>query len=111
MKQYHLDNKSGILSKVNSDTRVLLGEYEIKLLSILIDNIGKIISFDDLMEFTWGRKIVSRGSLTKTICSLRYVLGDSDEPYDIIKTIHGKGYMMVTNSISFIPLSSRKLAE
>ena len=69
---------------------------EIKLLRYFSENVGKIISREELLENVWKRE---RDSTTRTldvhISRLRQKMGDMSDAPSVIQTIHGKGYKFV----------------
>ena len=69
---------------------------EIKLLRYFSENVGKIISREELLENVWKRE---RDSTTRTldvhISRLRQKMGDMTDAPSVIQTIHGKGYKFV----------------
>jgi DNA-binding response OmpR family regulator len=69
---------------------------EIKLLRYFSENVGRIISREELLENVWKRE---RDSTTRTldvhISRLRQKMGDMSDAPSVIQTIHGKGYKFV----------------
>src|SRR5262249_49945928 len=77
---------------------LLAGEDEIKLrpksfelLRYLLENPGRLVLKDELVEAVWPNVIVSDDSLAQCISDLRNALGDVDRP--IIKTVTRRGYL------------------
>lgn len=96
---YSLDTGNAILTNHLTGIKIRLGEYEMKLLHELINNHGVIISTETLIMSVWGHKFVSRGSLTKAICTLRYILQDRP-PYKMILNKPRKGYCLPSSVLS-----------
>jgi DNA-binding response OmpR family regulator len=71
-------------------TEVELSKTEQKLLRILVENQGNIISRSTLVDHIWtdGAEYVDENALSVTIKRLR----DKLNAYDNIKTIYGLGY-------------------
>src|SRR5438309_3798271 len=77
---------------------LLHGQEEIKLrpksfeaLKYLVENNRRLISKDELIHAVWGDTAVTDDSLVKCLKDIRHVL--SDETQEIIKTVHGRGYI------------------
>jgi TolB-like protein/DNA-binding winged helix-turn-helix (wHTH) protein/Tfp pilus assembly protein PilF len=78
--------------------RLLRGQEEIKLrpksfeaLKYLVENNGRLISKDELIHAVWVDTAVTDDSLVKCLKDIRHALGD--EAQQIIKTVHGRGYI------------------
>src|SRR5207253_7252269 len=77
---------------------LLRGEEEIKLrpksfelLKYLVENNRRLISKDELIHAVWADTAVTDDSLVKCLKDIRHAL--SDEAQQIIKTVHGRGYI------------------
>src|SRR5439155_940876 len=80
---------------------LLHGQEEIKLrpksfeaLKYLVENNRRLISKDELIHAVWGDTAVTDDSLVKCLKDIRHAL--SDEAQQIIKTVHGRGYIFDT---------------
>lgn len=65
------------------------------LLLYLIENRGRVVSRDELLENLWKGKVVSDAALNGRLKALRKAIGDSGNTQNVIKTIHGRGYEFV----------------
>jgi TolB-like protein len=65
------------------------------LLQYLIENRGRVVSKDDLIQHVWDGRIVSDSTLTSRITSARQAIGDSGENQRLIRTIARKGIRFV----------------
>ena len=76
-----------------SDTRVELSKTEQKLLRLLVENQGRVMSRSALIDGIWtdGAEYVEENALSVTVKRLRDKLGAQDD----IKTIYGIGYSWV----------------
>lgn len=63
------------------------------LLVHLIENRGRVLSTDELLDAIWGRQIVQPSALTVAINRIRSVLEDGNG--EIIRTHHRVGYRFV----------------
>ncbi len=66
-----------------------------RLLLALIDNGGRVLSKNDLVDLVWHGRAVSDTAITSRIKSLRKALGDSGKTQRYIKTVHGRGYRFI----------------
>lgn len=73
---------------------VKVGEFQFKLLYVLIQNAGTLCQKDYLLETVWDDRIVGLNSLTNAIHALRTFLGDDGKNQSVIKTVPGKGYVL-----------------
>jgi DNA-binding response OmpR family regulator len=77
------------------DNIIDLTKNEMKILSILIKNKGKVVSRDKIMMSLWNDdEFVSDNTLTVNVTRLRSRLKDELELNDFIKTKKGIGYMI-----------------
>ena len=72
---------------------VKLKPLELKLLLYLIDNKGKRITKDELLENVWQDAFIGEGTLSVHIRHLREKLEDVPNNPRYIKTVWGSGYM------------------
>src|SRR5438094_7385633 len=82
--------------------RLQRGQEEIKLrpksfevLKYLVENNGRLISKDELIHAVWVEAAVTDDSLVQCLKDIRHAL--SDETQQIIKTVHGRGYIFDTD--------------
>lgn len=68
-----------------------LGEYQLKLLDILTQHAGEILSREELTNMVWERRVIGNNSLPNAIHALRAALEDDGKQQRIIKTIPKKG--------------------
>jgi len=72
---------------------IKLKPLELKLLLYLIDNKGKRITKDELLENVWQDTFIGEGTLSVHIRHLREKLEDAPNNPRFIKTVWGSGYM------------------
>ena len=88
---------------INSVQRVLLREGEVvtvtpkqfDLLLLLVENHGRIVEKERLMEEIWPDIAVEEGNLTTNIYMLRKVLGEDTNGQQFIQTLPRRGYRFV----------------
>lgn len=85
----------GDASVVYDGKHIELTKNELRILQILLDNKGRIVSRDDLMNALWQSDMyVEENTLTVNIARLRKKLGENGLT-DVIVTKPGSGYMIV----------------
>lgn len=65
--------------------------FEFGLLKYFIDNRGRVLSRDQILEEVWKDEVVSERTVDTHICAIRKKLSKWDHD---IKTIHGAGYIL-----------------
>src|SRR6516165_3942759 len=65
------------------------------LLVFLVQNRGRVVSKDDLLQGVWGGRIVSESALTTRINAVRRALGDDGTAQRLIRTFTRKGVRFV----------------
>lgn len=75
------------------DTRIELSRTEQKLLRLLVENCGRVVSRSELVDRIWtdGAEYVDENALSVTVKRLRDKLGAQEQ----IKTVYGIGYSWV----------------
>jgi DNA-binding winged helix-turn-helix (wHTH) protein/tetratricopeptide (TPR) repeat protein len=89
--------------RVEAHTRRLLQKGEavpltpkvFDTLLYLVENRGKVVEKDDLMQAVWPDTVVEENNLNQNISTLRRVLGESRGENRFIATIPGKGYRFI----------------
>lgn len=96
--EYTFSFDSGQFFKNNS--AIDLSKTEQKLLKVLVDNRGTIISRAELMEKAWtdGEESIDENTLYVTIKRLRDKLEEQPSKPKFIKSVYGMGYIWATDS-------------
>jgi DNA-binding winged helix-turn-helix (wHTH) protein len=89
-----VDIPSGSILHLTTGERKRLGEYQLKLLEVFIQNTGKILTREELTNLVWERRVIGNNSLPNAIHALRSALEDDGKQQRIIKTIPKKGYLL-----------------
>lgn len=76
---------------------VELGSRAFDLLVVLLQSAGQIVSKADIFAYVWPSTIVEESNLRFQMAALRSALG---EDRDIIKTIPGRGYLLIAEPVS-----------
>jgi DNA-binding response OmpR family regulator len=75
-----------------NEKRIELSTREFQLLAYLADNIGKVLTREQIFDAVWGMDYTDIGTVTVTIKNLRDKI-DPDNRY--IKTVWGVGYKLI----------------
>ena len=67
------------------------------ILLMLVQNSGHILTKDDVMSHVWADTAVEEGNISRTISTLRNVLGERPNEHRYIETIPWRGYRFVAN--------------
>ena len=91
--------------RIDAQKRLLLrGEEPIslapkafELLLVLVENRGRVLVKDDLMERIWPDQIVEDANITVNMSALRKALGENPHEHLYIVTVPGRGYRFVAD--------------
>src|SRR5438105_9938567 len=86
---YTLDLTRGCLRSLSGETELRPKTFE--LLRYLVENAGRLVPKDELVNAVWPNVIVSDDSLSQCVSELRHVLDDRQRR--IIKTLPRRGYL------------------
>jgi len=89
-----IDSPSGSIIHVITGEKKRLGEYQLKMLEVLFENRGVILSREELTALVWEGRVIGNNSLPNAIHALRIALEDNGKQQRIIKTIPKKGYLL-----------------
>jgi two-component system alkaline phosphatase synthesis response regulator PhoP len=83
-------------------SRVQLSERETELLRYLVQNRGRAIARNELLERVWGLQggDTATRAIDMHIVNLRDKLADSSERPEVVLTVRGKGYMLASGGTS-----------
>ena len=87
---FRMDAHRRILQK--SGTTVHLTPRSFDLLCVMVENAGRVLTHDELLDKVWADAFVEQGNLKKTISTLRQALGESPDESEIITTVPRRGY-------------------
>ena len=65
------------------------------VLLYLVEQRGRLVTKEELLDNVWGDRFVSESALTTRIKQARRAIGDSGRTQWAIKTVHGRGYRFV----------------
>ena len=87
--EFTLDLTRGCLRHGQEEIKLRPKSFEV--LKYLVENNGRLISKDELIRAVWVDTAVTDDSLVQCLRDIRQAL--SDEEQQIIKTVHGRGYV------------------
>ena len=91
IKGMELDSKNSVLKK-NGD-EVHLTPKETKLMVLLMENVGRVVSRSELMQSVWNTEYLGdTRTLDVHICWLRQKIEDNPRIPEMILTRRGQGY-------------------
>jgi Tol biopolymer transport system component/DNA-binding winged helix-turn-helix (wHTH) protein len=91
--EFRLDTQEKILMR--GDQSVALTPKVFELLSVFVENHGRLLGKDELMKKIWADSFVEEGNLTFNIRQLRIALGDDAQRPVYIKTVPRHGYRFI----------------
>lgn len=65
------------------------------LIRLLVENAGRVVTRDEILETVWGGRIVSESAISARIAGARKAVGDDGKRQDVIRTIARRGLQMV----------------
>ena len=67
------------------------------VLVVLLEEAGRALGRDELLDRVWGHRHVTPGVLNRVIAQLRKALGDDAEHPRYIQTLHSRGYRFIAD--------------
>jgi DNA-binding winged helix-turn-helix (wHTH) protein len=108
-KDFRLDTKEKILMRDNEPVSLTPKMFE--MLSVLVENHGKLIQKEELMKKIWADSFVEESNLTFNIRQLRKVLGDDAQNPTYIKTVPRHGYRFIAPVVEITEEQSAETTE
>ena len=65
------------------------------ILLVFVENSGRVLEKDEVMQHVWQDSFVEEGNLTRNVSTLRKALGADPKSHQYIVTIPGRGYQFV----------------
>ncbi|MBG6206108.1 DNA-binding winged helix-turn-helix (wHTH) protein/predicted alpha/beta hydrolase family esterase [Labrenzia sp. EL_126] len=88
-----LDTESYQLQRFGAAVPVEPQVFE--LLSLLVENAGKLVSKDKIIERVWDGRIVSEATISARINAARTAVGDNGKSQAVIRTVQRRGLELV----------------
>lgn len=103
--------------KLEATERVLLREDKplpltprgVELLLTLVENRGRLMEKDELLDKVWGDAFVEPANLTQTISVLRKLLEDDSQTPQYIQTVARRGYRFIAE-VNVVTIEERQVA-
>lgn len=112
VNNWSIDLDSGFITHRETQELKRLGEYQLKLITVLLEHVGEILSRDELTTLVWKRRIIGNNSLPNAIHTLRVALGDENKQQRMIQTIPKMGYLLDPTFCEIIEeITSEEVAE
>lgn len=111
VNDYTIDLISGFITHRKTGETKRLGEYQLKLITVLLEHAGEILSRDEITNLVWHRRVIGNNSLPNAIHTLRVALGDENKQQRIIQTIPKLGYLLDPEFCEIIEEDSEEQAE
>jgi class 3 adenylate cyclase/DNA-binding winged helix-turn-helix (wHTH) protein len=89
---YTLDLRRGCLR--HADREIELRPKSFDVLRLLVENAGRLMSKDEIIEAVWPSVVVTDESLTRCVSDVRSALADRERR--IVKTVARRGYLLAT---------------
>ncbi|CAN5219939.1 hypothetical protein BH10ACI1_BH10ACI1_23650 [soil metagenome] len=102
-EEFQLDAKSHRLFRRADDEIVPLTPKAVEVLIYLVENAGRVLSKDELIEQVWENSFVEEANLSQTIFMLRKALGEESKKPRFILTVPNRGYQFIAEVRQFIP--------
>ncbi|MEP6901946.1 MAG: winged helix-turn-helix domain-containing protein, partial [Actinomycetota bacterium] len=93
--EYKIDARRRLLFK--NGERVSLSARIFDLLLVLVQNEGRILDHDELLDKVWEGMFVEQSNLKKSVSALRQILGEQPNEGLYIKTVPRRGYSFVAD--------------
>jgi len=77
-----------------------LGERSLGVLKVLLENSGRVVSRQELIDTVWNDVAVSDDSLARAVSDLRAALNDDASHPSFVRTVHRQGYLFIAPVIS-----------
>lgn len=88
--EFRMDAHRRILQKNGATVHLTPRSFD--LLYVMVENAGRVLTHDELLDKVWEDTFVEQGNLKKTISTLRQALGESPDESEIITTVPRRGY-------------------
>ena len=101
MVTYRLGNyffSPGTKSLVVGDKEVVIEDKHNDILRCLVGKPGELVTKDELIDLVWGGRYTSDNNIAAKISELRKILNDSARNPRFIRTVHNKGYILISDT-------------
>ena len=88
--EYSLKCEDGTLWR--GEERIAITQKTVEMLTLLLENRGRVVTRDEIIEKLWPDTYVDENNLSVTVSMLRKAFGESGDAPQFIETIPRKGY-------------------
>src|SRR2546427_3763008 len=85
----------GTFQAFKAGSAIQLEPKALRLLLFLIENRGRLIEKEEILDAIWNGANVTENALTREIGKLRKILGDDPKAPKYIQTVHTRGYRFI----------------
>lgn len=100
---FRLDTKNHRLTRLDTKMIVPLTPKVADLLTYLVENPGRVLFKDELLEAVWENAFVEESNLSQSIFVLRKALGDNARNPRIIQNVPNRGYQFIAPVRESVP--------
>src|SRR5215213_11793784 len=93
--EFRLDPREKILTRGGEPVEIAPKGFE--LLTFFVENHGRLLEKEELMDKIWADSFVEESNLTFNIRQLRVILGDDAHDPKYIKTVRRHGYRFIAD--------------
>lgn len=86
------DRSRGDLRRVDDGLAVPIRPQSLRVLDVLLDNVGRLVTRDALHATVWPGVVVTDDSLVQCIAEIRRAIGDTQ--HEIVRTVPRRGYRL-----------------
>ena len=93
--EFELDTRSFELRRYLTGDVIGVEPQVFDVLRFLVENPGRVVTKEELLDAVWGTRFVTESALTSRIKDARRAVGDDGRAQQVIRTAHGRGYRFV----------------
>ena len=69
------------------------------VIEYLMINRDRVVTKEELLDNIWGDRFVSESTLTSRVKAVRQALGDDGTAQQVVRTVHGRGYRFIAETV------------
>ncbi len=93
--EFRLDTTTHRLTRADTNEIVSLTPKVAEVLIYMVENAGRVLSKEELLEAVWDNTIVEESNLSQSIFILRKMLGEDTKAPRFILTLPNRGYQFI----------------
>ncbi len=99
--EFELDAEKLVLTRKHEAVRA--DALVLRLLSVLVEQAGELVTKRTLVARVWGDRVVSENVITVAMTRLRKTLGQAAGQREFVVNVHGRGYRFVREVTAIAP--------